>query len=136
MSDLYGEDILLWSKHQAGLLRRMADGEHVGDQVDWEHVIDEIADAGDQKARANIPADALAGLHDAVAAAQDALGDIAARLQALTAARWQRGSEMQITLSITPEQHKRINAIAHRQRASQTAVLMEWISDRLKQEAT
>ena len=42
MSDLYGDDILLWSKQQAELLRRMAAGERVDDQVDWPNVIEEI----------------------------------------------------------------------------------------------
>src|SRR6476469_1518660 len=45
-SDLYGEDILLWSKKQSGLLRRLAAGEQVTDQVDWPNVVDEIVDAG------------------------------------------------------------------------------------------
>jgi hypothetical protein len=35
MSDLYEADILMWSEHQAELLRRMAAGERVNDQVDW-----------------------------------------------------------------------------------------------------
>jgi hypothetical protein len=33
-SDLYGEDILLWSERQGDLLRRLAAGESVSDQVD------------------------------------------------------------------------------------------------------
>ena len=41
-SDLYGEDILLWSERQGDLLRRLAAGESVSDQVDWPHVVDEI----------------------------------------------------------------------------------------------
>ncbi len=137
MSDLYGDDILLWSKRQAGLLRRVADGEHVGEQVDWEHVIEEITDAGEQ-ARGLQEAtakDALAGLHDALAAAQEALSDISARLEALTAARWQRGSERRITLSLAPEILERIDNIAHRKHLSRAALLTEWINERLQQEA-
>ena len=38
MSDLYEDDILLWSERQAALLRRMAAGERLNDQVDWENV--------------------------------------------------------------------------------------------------
>ena len=34
-SDLYGEDILLWSERQGDLLRRLAAGESVSNQVDW-----------------------------------------------------------------------------------------------------
>lgn len=43
--DLYERDILAWSENQASLLRRLARGERVKD-VDWEHVIKEIEDAG------------------------------------------------------------------------------------------
>ena len=42
---LYDRDILAWSEHQAELLRRLARGERVND-VDWEHVIEEIEDVG------------------------------------------------------------------------------------------
>jgi Domain of unknown function DUF29 len=46
MSDrLYDRDILSWSEHQADLLRRIARGERVND-VDWEHVVEEIEDVG------------------------------------------------------------------------------------------
>jgi Domain of unknown function DUF29 len=44
-NDLYDRDVLAWSEHQADLLRRLARGEHVND-VDWEHVIDEIESVG------------------------------------------------------------------------------------------
>jgi hypothetical protein len=40
-SDLYGDDIVLWSKRQAELLRRMAAGERVDDQIDWPNVIED-----------------------------------------------------------------------------------------------
>ena len=43
--DLYDQDALAWSEHQAGLLRRVARGERVN-EVDWEHVIEEIEDVG------------------------------------------------------------------------------------------
>jgi hypothetical protein len=43
--DLYERDILIWSERQAELLRRIANGERVND-VDWPHVIEEIADVG------------------------------------------------------------------------------------------
>ena len=47
MSDLYEEDILLWSERQAMLLRRRAAGELVNDaDIDWPHVAEEIADVG------------------------------------------------------------------------------------------
>jgi hypothetical protein len=43
--DLYDHDALAWSVHQASLLRRVARGERVN-EVDWEHVIEEIEDVG------------------------------------------------------------------------------------------
>ncbi len=42
---LYERDILDWSERQADLLRRVARGERVND-VDWEHVVEEIEDVG------------------------------------------------------------------------------------------
>lgn len=46
MSDLYDQDVLLWSEHQADLLRRMGAGERVNNQVDWENVAEEIEALG------------------------------------------------------------------------------------------
>ena len=46
MSSLFDTNILTWSAEQATLLRRLAAGERVNDQVDWEHVIDEIESVG------------------------------------------------------------------------------------------
>jgi hypothetical protein len=43
--DLYHRDALAWSEYQADLLRRVARGERVN-EVDWEHVIEEIEDVG------------------------------------------------------------------------------------------
>ena len=42
---LYDHDILIWSERQAELLRCVANGERVN-EVDWPHVIEEIADVG------------------------------------------------------------------------------------------
>jgi Domain of unknown function DUF29 len=42
----YKADILTWSERQASLLRRIAAGETVTDQIDWENVIDEVESAG------------------------------------------------------------------------------------------
>jgi hypothetical protein len=44
-NDLYEHDVLAWSKRQAELLRRVARGERVND-VDWDHVVEEIEDVG------------------------------------------------------------------------------------------
>ena len=42
---LYERDILVWSQHQADLLRRLGRGERVND-VDWAHIAEEIEDLG------------------------------------------------------------------------------------------
>jgi hypothetical protein len=42
MSDHYDTDILRWAEHQTDLLRRLAAGERMNDQVDWENVVEEI----------------------------------------------------------------------------------------------
>jgi hypothetical protein len=42
----YKADILKWSERQASLLRRVAAGEKVIDQIDWENVIEEVESAG------------------------------------------------------------------------------------------
>jgi Domain of unknown function DUF29 len=54
-SDLYGEDILLWSELQSALLRRLAAGEAGANKVDWPHVDEEIEDLG--RADAQCPED-------------------------------------------------------------------------------
>jgi hypothetical protein len=42
----YKADILTWSERQASLLRRVAAGEKIIDQIDWENVIEEVGSAG------------------------------------------------------------------------------------------
>ncbi len=46
MSDLYDTDILLWSERQSELLRRVASGENVNDQIDWQNIAEEVEDVG------------------------------------------------------------------------------------------
>jgi hypothetical protein len=47
MSDLYDDDILVWSERQAELLRRRAAGELVNDaDLDWPNIAEEIEDVG------------------------------------------------------------------------------------------
>jgi len=48
----YDSDILLWSEHRAALLRRLAAGERVNDQVDWENVVEEIESVGAEQLHA------------------------------------------------------------------------------------
>lgn len=45
MSD-YDSDILTWSEQQSDLLRRLARGEKVNEQIDWENVAEEIESVG------------------------------------------------------------------------------------------
>jgi len=52
MSDLYDEDIVAWSERQSDLLRRLAGGERVNDQVDWENVIEEVESVGNEERKA------------------------------------------------------------------------------------
>jgi hypothetical protein len=53
MSDLYEDDILLWSERQAALLRRLAAGEHVNDRdLDWANLGEEIEAVGRGELRA------------------------------------------------------------------------------------
>jgi len=46
VSELYDDDILLWSERQAKLLRRLAAGERVNDQIDWDNLAEEVEDVG------------------------------------------------------------------------------------------
>jgi hypothetical protein len=46
MADLYDTDVLRWSEQQADLLRRLARGERVNEQIDWENVTEEIEYVG------------------------------------------------------------------------------------------
>jgi hypothetical protein len=43
----YDTDIVIWSEHQADLLRRHAAGERANDgAIDWPNIVDEIEDVG------------------------------------------------------------------------------------------
>jgi hypothetical protein len=46
MSELYENDVLRWSEQQADLLRRLARGERVNAQIDWENVTEEVESVG------------------------------------------------------------------------------------------
>ena len=43
---LYERDALAWAERQADLLRRLAAGERVNEDVDWPNVIEEVQDVG------------------------------------------------------------------------------------------
>ncbi|WP_428492333.1 DUF29 domain-containing protein [Rhodopila sp.] len=49
----YDADILVWSEHQAALLRRRAAGELVNDvELDWTNIAEEIEDVGSNRLHA------------------------------------------------------------------------------------
>lgn len=53
MSALYEADILLWSEHQAALLRRVSAGERINEEVpDWASIIEEIESVGNEQLHA------------------------------------------------------------------------------------
>ncbi len=52
MSDLYDDDVLLWSERQGALLRRIAAGEPVNERPDWLNIIDEVESVGRSDLRA------------------------------------------------------------------------------------
>jgi len=52
MSDLYDDDILLWSERQSDLLRRIAAGEPVNERPDWVNIIEEVESVGRSDLRA------------------------------------------------------------------------------------
>jgi hypothetical protein len=47
----YDTDLVVWSHHQADLLRRMGAGERVNDRVDWANVAEEIESLGNRDRR-------------------------------------------------------------------------------------
>ena len=51
MSDLYNTEAVTRAEQQASLLRRIAAGERVNDQVDWENVVEEDRGRGRPLAR-------------------------------------------------------------------------------------
>lgn len=49
MSDLYDEDIVLWSERQADLLRQHAASVRANDAIDWPNIIEEIESVGNEQ---------------------------------------------------------------------------------------
>jgi chromosome segregation ATPase len=80
-SDLYGDDIRLWSERQGALLRRLAAGEGVSEQVDWPHVVDEIEHSHAQRPDSQ---DEIARLRAKLTAAEALVKELRARLDDLT----------------------------------------------------
>jgi hypothetical protein len=56
MSDVYEDDILLWSERQADLLRRHVAGHRANDVApDWPNIIEEIESVGREQLHAVDP---------------------------------------------------------------------------------
>ena len=64
MADLYEDDILLWSEQQADLLRRLALGERVNDQIDCDNLVEEVESVGRTERRACEPYLVQALIHE------------------------------------------------------------------------
>ena|ERR1700761_7621874 len=82
-SDLYGDDIRLWSERQGALLRRLSAGEAVSDQIDWPHVVEEIEDLRHDDAQRPVQ-DEVAQVTARLAAAEAEVNALRARLEELT----------------------------------------------------
>ena len=80
-SDLYGEDIRLWSETQSDLLRRLAAGETVADKVDWPHVVEEIEQSHAQNPEQQ---DEIAQLTARLIAAEALVKELRSRLDDLS----------------------------------------------------
>lgn len=80
-SDLYGDDIRLWSETQSALLRKLSAGEAVADQVDWPHVVEEIEHSHAQHPEHQ---DEIARLTARLTAAEALVSELRARLDDLT----------------------------------------------------
>ena len=68
MSDQYDLDVVEWSERQADLLRRLASGEKVSQQLDWANIIDELESMRRSQRDAVESLWTLAFLHDLKAA--------------------------------------------------------------------
>ena len=114
MNDLYETDILEWSEHQAELLRRLASGERVSDQVDWDNVVDEIESVGNEQVHA-----VSSLLMQAMAHRLKAIGWPDAR----DVANWQadaRRFAIDAADRFTPSMQRRLNVARIYRRASRT----------------
>jgi hypothetical protein len=103
MSDTYDEDIVLWSEHQAELLRRHAAAARANDAIDWPNIIEEIESVGNQQHFAVESNLVQALLHMLKAEAWPLSRDVA---------HWQagaRGFQDNATSRFTPSMRQRID---------------------------
>jgi hypothetical protein len=103
MSDLYDNDILLWSERQAELLRQHAAGARENDAIDWPNINAEVEDVGRNTLRACRSQLLQALLHDLKAKAWPRSRDVP---------QWR--SEARVTRinaadAYAPSMHKRID---------------------------
>lgn len=103
MSDLYGDDVVLWSETQAGLLRRVAAGERLNSaDVDWPNIIEEIESVGSEQVHAVESLLLQALVHDLKAEAWPLSRDVP---------HWRaeaRGFRAQASLRFVPSMRQRI----------------------------
>jgi hypothetical protein len=103
MSDTYDEDIVLWSEHQAELLRRHAAAARANDAIDWPNIIEEIESVGNEQRFAVESNLVQALLHMLKAEAWPLSRDVA---------HWQaeaRGFRDNATSRFTPSMRRRID---------------------------
>jgi len=111
-TDLYDEDILLWSERQAELLRRAATSERGNQEApDWPNIIEEIESVGRSQLSAVRSLLVQALLHDLKAEAWPLSRDVA---QWRAEARGFRGDAAE---AFTPSMRRRIDVAALYRRA-------------------
>jgi hypothetical protein len=110
--DLHNEDILLWSKRQAALLRRATAGEQLDEEEpDWPHIIEEIDGVGRSQLSAVRYLLVQALLHDLKAEAWP---------ESQQAPYWRaeaRGFRADVAEALTPSMRQLIDVAALYQRA-------------------
>jgi len=111
MADLYEADILRWSEQQADLLRRLARGERVNAQIDWENVAEEVEAVGRTERRACESYLIQALLHDLKAEAWPSSREVP---HWRAEARLARGNAVAV---FTPSMRQRIDVAALYSRA-------------------
>jgi hypothetical protein len=111
MADLYETDVLRWSEQQGDLLRRLARGERVNEQIDWENVAEEVEAAGRTERRACESYLIQALLHDLKAEAWPSSREVP---HWRAEARLARGNAVAV---FTPSMRQRIDVAALYSRA-------------------
>jgi Domain of unknown function DUF29 len=129
MSDLYDTDILLWSEQQAGLLRRLAAGEHINDSADWQNIAEEIEALGKSQARE---------LASRIATVLEHLIKLEASPAADPRAGWRstirrERREIERLLADAPSLRPTVSAVIERELASAREAVRDDLADRREQ---